>query len=106
MIRAIPLFFIRLYQAYSSTREPRCKFYPSCSNYAAVAIRRHGLKGLFMAVRRIARCHPWTLGGVDYVDADLDSSEARDRAQKDSTEARDRALNNSFTASSLKEGVR
>lgn len=95
MIRAIPLFFIRLYQAYSSTREPRCKFYPSCSNYAATAIRRHGLKGFLMAVRRIARCHPWTLGGVDYVDADLDSVEARDRA-----------LNNGFTASPIKEGVR
>ena len=94
MIRAIPLFFIRLYQAYSSTREPRCKFYPSCSNYAATAIRRHGLKGLFMAVRRIARCHPWTLGGIDYVDAHLDSSEARDKVAQ------------TITTSSLKEGVR
>lgn len=93
MIRGIPLFFIRIYQAYSSTREPRCKFYPSCSNYAATAIKRYGVKGLWMAVKRIARCHPWTLGGVDYVDAEIDSVEARDRA-----------LNNSVT-SSLKEGV-
>lgn len=105
MIRAIPLFFIRLYQAYSSTREPKCKFYPSCSNYAATAIRRYGIKGFFMAVGRLARCHPWTLGGVDYVDADLDSSEARDRAQKDSSEARDRALKTGIPHS-LKEGVR
>ena len=94
MIRAIPLFFIRIYQAYSSTREPRCKFYPSCSNYAATAIKRYGIKGFWMAVKRIARCHPWTLGGVDYVDADIDSVEARDRARKN------------IVISSLKEGVR
>ncbi|MFM6841942.1 MAG: membrane protein insertion efficiency factor YidD [Candidatus Planktophila sp.] len=67
---------IKGYQAYSSTREPRCKYYPSCSNYAATAIRRYGIKGLAMSIWRIARCNPWSDGGIDYVDYDLDSAEA------------------------------
>lgn len=68
---------IKLYQAYSSTREPRCKYYPSCSNYAATAIRRYGLKGVAMASWRLLRCNPWSHGGVDYVDYELDSADAR-----------------------------
>lgn len=75
-MRRLSSLLIRAYQAYSSTREPRCKFYPSCSNYAAVAIKRHGLKGLAMATWRLARCHPWSHGGVDYVDEELDSADA------------------------------
>lgn len=67
---------IKAYQAYSSTREPRCKYYPSCSNYAATAIRRYGIKGLAMSIWRVARCNPWSDGGVDYVDYELDSADA------------------------------
>ena len=67
---------IKGYQAYSSTREPRCKYYPSCSNYAATAIRRYGIKGLAMSIWRVARCNPWSDGGVDYVDYELDSADA------------------------------
>lgn len=67
---------IKAYQAFSSTREPKCKYYPSCSNYAAVAIRRYGAKGLLMASWRLLRCNPWSDGGVDYVDYDLDSADA------------------------------
>jgi hypothetical protein len=69
--------FIKAYQAFSSTREAKCKYYPSCSNYAAVAIKRYGLKGLAMASWRLLRCNPWSHGGVDYVDYDLDSADAR-----------------------------
>ena len=68
---------IKAYQAFSSTREAKCKYYPSCSNYAAVAIKRYGLKGLVMASWRLLRCNPWSHGGVDYVDYDLDSADAR-----------------------------
>ena len=67
---------IKAYQTFSSTREPKCKYYPSCSNYAAVAIRRYGAKGLLMASWRLLRCNPWSHGGVDYVDYDLDSADA------------------------------
>lgn len=47
---------------------PSCRFYPSCSHYAADAVERHGvMKGGWLATRRIARCHPWHEGGVDPV---------------------------------------
>jgi putative membrane protein insertion efficiency factor len=47
---------------------PSCRFYPSCSQYAVVAITRHGaVRGSWLAVRRLLRCHPWTPGGVDDV---------------------------------------
>lgn len=47
---------------------PRCRFYPSCSQYAATAIRVHGAgRGLVLAVRRLLRCHPWNPGGIDHV---------------------------------------
>jgi putative membrane protein insertion efficiency factor len=67
---------IKFYQAFSSMREPRCKYYPSCSNYAATAITRYGVKGLLMSVWRLMRCNPWSDGGVDYVDYELDSADA------------------------------
>ena len=68
---------IKAYQLFSSMREPRCKYYPSCSNYTATAIRRYGLNGVAMASWRLLRCNPWSLGGVDYVDYELDSADAR-----------------------------
>ena len=75
-MKIIATAFIKLYQVFSSMREPRCKYYPSCSNYAATAIRRYGLKGLAMATWRLLRCNPWSHGGVDYVDYELDSADA------------------------------
>lgn len=45
-----------------------CRFYPSCSNYTLIAIRRFGpCKGSYMAVVRLLRCHPWHAGGLDPV---------------------------------------
>ncbi len=67
---------IKGYQAFSSMREPRCKYYPSCSNYAATAIRRYGFKGFLMSIWRVLRCNPWSEGGLDYVDYELDSADA------------------------------
>ncbi len=47
-----------------------CRFYPSCSMYAAEAVDTHGLlRGAWLTVRRLGRCHPWNPGGVDLVPA-------------------------------------
>lgn len=60
---------IRFYQyIVSPLLGPRCRFYPSCSCYADEAIEHYGaLKGSYLAVRRILRCHPWHTGGFDPV---------------------------------------
>lgn len=47
-----------------------CRFFPSCSAYALEAVTVHGaVKGSWLAVRRLVRCHPWNAGGVDHVPA-------------------------------------
>jgi len=51
----------------SSNITPRCKYFPSCSQYTIDAINEFGLKGLAMGAWRILRCNPWSHGGVDYV---------------------------------------
>jgi len=63
------LLLIRGYQvAISPMLGSRCRFYPSCSEYSMAALRQHGLfGGLWLAVRRIGRCHPWHPGGYDPV---------------------------------------
>jgi putative membrane protein insertion efficiency factor len=45
---------------------PRCKYYPSCSTYAELAISEFGVKGFFMSISRLIRCNPFSNGGVDY----------------------------------------
>jgi putative membrane protein insertion efficiency factor len=64
--------FILLVQAYRLAISPflgrSCRFHPSCSAYAIEALERHGgWKGLRLALRRVARCHPWNAGGYDPV---------------------------------------
>jgi putative membrane protein insertion efficiency factor len=50
---------------------PSCRFYPSCSHYAAEAVLRHGPgHGLWLALRRLLRCHPWGGSGYDPVPSD------------------------------------
>ncbi|MGQ0505555.1 MAG: membrane protein insertion efficiency factor YidD [Myxococcaceae bacterium] len=60
---------IWLYRWTLSPLLPRaCRFYPSCSVYALESLRQHGpVKGLFLAARRLSRCHPFHSGGVDAV---------------------------------------
>jgi uncharacterized protein len=67
--RHLFMWVIRGYQlGISPMLAPRCRFYPSCSCYAHAAIQRHGvLKGGWLSVRRILRCHPFAAGGYDPV---------------------------------------
>lgn len=63
------LWLIRIYRfAISPMLGDRCRFHPSCSEYAMDALRGHGfVKGLGLALRRIGRCNPWHPGGYDPV---------------------------------------
>ena len=60
---------IRIYQLMLRPLLPRtCRFYPSCSDYVLLALRRHGaVRGLFLGAKRILRCHPFHPGGHDPV---------------------------------------
>lgn len=68
-MKRLALNLIRLYQVtLSAVLGPRCRFYPSCSHYAAEAIDKHGLiKGIALSVKRVCKCHPFHPGGVDPV---------------------------------------
>ena len=62
----VPIYFYRI--CISPLTPPSCRFTPTCSAYALEAIKKHGpIKGLYLAVRRILRCHPWGGSGYDPV---------------------------------------
>ena len=68
-MKRLLLATIRVYQfLLSPWVGNQCRFYPTCSHYAAEAIERHGAaRGGWLALRRIGRCHPWHPGGMDPV---------------------------------------
>jgi putative membrane protein insertion efficiency factor len=74
-VRYVLIAALRVYRAIvSPLLPPACRFYPTCSNYAIDAIARYGaLRGSWMAMRRLASCHPWHPGGVDFVPDTLHS---------------------------------
>ena len=61
--------FIQLYRLLLSPFiGQHCRFHPSCSEYALTAVDRHGvLRGCWLALRRLGKCHPWHPGGLDLV---------------------------------------
>ena len=68
-MKKILILIVRFYRKYISVlKPPTCRFYPTCSQYAIEAIEKYGaIKGSFMAIRRILRCHPYHPGGYDPV---------------------------------------
>ncbi len=69
IIKSSLLLFIKGYQLFLSPYlKPSCRFYPTCSEYSHKAISRYGIiKGLFLSLKRILRCHPYNPGGFDPV---------------------------------------
>lgn len=68
-MKTVVLALIRFYRRYISPLTPRhCRYEPTCSAFALEAIQTHGaLRGSWLALRRIGRCHPWSAGGIDPV---------------------------------------
>jgi hypothetical protein len=68
-MRALTLAILRIYKRWVSPMLPSaCRYYPTCSEYAMEAVERYGvLRGVWMGVKRIARCHPFHQGGFDPV---------------------------------------
>ena len=68
-MRRIVLFLLRVYQyALSPFLGQNCRFHPGCSEYARQAVQKYGvLRGSWLAIKRLGRCHPWNPGGFDPV---------------------------------------
>jgi len=85
-MKSIAVAMIRFYQLFISPLfPPRCRFHPTCSQYALEAIKRHGFfKGCYLALRRVLRCHPFSQGGFDPVpEKSCQHSELRSPDPKD-----------------------
>lgn len=68
-MKKLLLKLIRFYQVFiSPLSPPRCRYYPTCSQYTIEAIQIHGAtKGSWLGIKRICRCHPWGGSGIDFV---------------------------------------
>lgn len=82
LLRSAAILPIRIYQlAISPLLPPSCRYQPSCSAYAIEALQRHGLlRGAWLTLRRLGRCHPWGGSGYDPVP---DASERGDGTARD-----------------------
>ena len=78
-MKRFALFLIGIYRKVSAFTPPRCRFYPTCSQYAYTAIERFGFfKGCFLAVKRLLKCHPFCKGGIDLVPEVSEKNKKRD----------------------------
>lgn len=78
MLKAIFIFFIRVYQRGISPHLPAtCRYQPTCSHYTVEAIQTHGaIKGMWLGLKRISRCHPMGGSGYDPVPPKVDKKNA------------------------------
>lgn len=67
-VAQVLVLLMRAWQFVPRIDPQRCRFYPSCSAYGITSVRRFGaVRGSWLAIRRLGRCHPWNPGGVDHV---------------------------------------
>lgn len=68
-MKYIFILLIKFYRKFiSPLKPPTCRFYPTCSSYAIKAFQQHGaIKGMYLTVVRLLKCHPLHKGGIDYV---------------------------------------
>lgn len=66
-MKTVLILLIKFYRKFvSPLKPPTCRFVPTCSEYALLAIEKYGVaRGVFLALRRILRCHPFNPGGYD-----------------------------------------
>lgn len=85
-MKYIFLQIVKFYRRFISPLKPACcKYYPTCSAYAMEAFEKHGaVKGFILAVWRILRCNPYSLGGVDHVPDEFYLYTLKSRKKKES----------------------
>ena len=78
-ILAALMVLLRAYQIIiSPLSQPRCRYQPTCSEYAKQALELHGIsKGLILSIRRLGRCHPFSKGGVDLMPRPHDPNDSQ-----------------------------
>lgn len=68
MLKKLLITLINIYQFFSKYKPPVCRFYPTCSEYTKQAVIKYGIiKGSWLGIKRILRCHPFNDGGYDPV---------------------------------------
>ncbi|WP_113874471.1 membrane protein insertion efficiency factor YidD [Marinomonas aquiplantarum] len=87
MIKRLALLLIKAYQyGISPLLGNNCRFYPSCSQYSLQAIERFGvIKGSYLSIRRLSKCHPWHEGGEDPVPEKMSCCQPKNDSEKESS---------------------